>query len=218
MPALEPETPSQPFQVVSFCTEGNGYRQEAETRLLPSLRRFSCPHHLYIRPDWGSWWDNLFQKPEVIAAALDDFPDRTIVWLDSDAELVAEPTLFQRPDADFSCHWRAAPTGPKLASNTMIFCNNAAVRRLLEIWCRDCAEARADPDRFRAVPTHRRDGLINEQALLQHLLDPPPPDITVGALPLEYSTIFDDVRVERPVVLQHQASRRLRHAAGSDPR
>jgi hypothetical protein len=208
----------QPFVVVSYCTEGNGYREEAEARLLPSLRRFDCQHRLYIRPNWGSWRDNLFHKPAVIAEALDDYPGHTIVWLDGDAELVDDPVLFRYPTADFACHFRTIATGRKPAPNTIVLRNNDAVRQLLALWIAECDEARRDPDNLRALPTHRRDGLVDDAALLQRVLSPPPPFVSIGELPLAYSSIFDNVAVERPVVLQHQASRRLRYGAGEDHR
>ena len=85
-------------------------------------------------------------------------------------------------------------------------------------WIAACQEARLDPDNHRGLPTHRRDGLVDDAALLQHVLDPAPEAVTIGELPLEYSSIFDNILVERPVVLQHQASRRLRHNPGTDHR
>lgn len=207
-----------PFLVVSYCTEGNGYREEAEARLLPSLQRFGLPHRLYSRPSLGSWRDNLFHKPAVIADALEEYPGQTIVWLDVDAELVADPVLFRDPPADFSLHFRRTPAGRKPAPNTIVVRNNAASRRVLARWIAACQEARHDPDNRRGLPTHRRDGLVDDAALLQHVLDPPPQEVTIGELPLEYSSIFDNVLVERPVVLQHQASRRLRHNPGTEAR
>lgn len=216
-PPLMTASAPQPFVVVSYCTEGNGYREEAEARLLPSLRRFACPHHLYIRPSWGSWRDNLFHKPAVIAEALDDFPGQTIVWLDGDAELVDDPVLFRQPTADFACHFRTIAGGRKPAPNTIVLRNNDAARQLLALWIAECEDARQDPENSRGLPTHRSDGLVDDAALLQRVLTPPPPFVTLGELPLEYSSIFDNVLVERPVVLQHQASRRLRWGGGGSP-
>ena len=208
----------QPFVVVSYCTEENGYRAEAEARLLPSLRRFDCPHHLYIRPHSGSWRDNLFHKPAVIATALDDFPGQTIVWLDADAEVVEDPVLFRYPDADFACHFRKIATGRKPAPNTIVLRNNRAVRRLMSQWVAECEAARCDPENRRGLATNRRDGLVGDGALLERALAASAPSLSVGELPLEYSAIFDKLQVERPVVLQHQASRRLRHGGAADRR
>jgi hypothetical protein len=209
---------SPPFIVVSYCTEGNGYREEAEGRLLPSLQRFGLPHKLYSRPSLGSWRDNLFHKPAVIAEALEEYPGQTIVWLDTDAQLVDDPVLFREPPADFSLHFRTTPTGRKPAPNTIVVRNNAASRQVLALWIAACDEARLDPDNRRALPTHRRDGLVDDAALLQLVLDSAPDFVAIGELPLEYSSIFDNIQVERPVVLQHQASRRLRHNPGTDHR
>ena len=160
----------------------------------------------------------LWQLARAIADALDDYPGHTIVWLDGDAELVNDPVLFRHPPADFACHFRTIAGGRKPAPNTIVLRNNDAVRQLLALWIAQCDEARRDPDNIRGLPTHRRDGLVDDAALLQRVLTPPPPFVSIGELPLEYSSIFDNVLVERPVVLQHQASRRLRHGAGSDHR
>jgi hypothetical protein len=79
--------------VVSFYTEGTGYEQEAG-RLVESLYRFGLEHDVQPRPNMGGWKKNNDYKPAFILEMMEKHKGRDIVWLDSDAVVMAYPELW----------------------------------------------------------------------------------------------------------------------------
>ncbi len=164
----------------------------------------------------GSWILNVQQKARVIHAALDQHPNRPIVWLDADARMRAYPELLMSMDdgVDFAAFMipgvfkiaRKRPWGPErgpeaLAGGTMYFGNTAATRRLVERWLVCCVER----------PTTWEQQ--NLQRALGQMLDAGGP-IRWERLPQAYLKVFDRnwyPGEKGSVVIEHmQASRRLK--------
>lgn len=182
---------TSPFTVISFYTPQ--YRKEVE-RLLASLEAFSIPHKIVSLPDQGEWVRNCGMKPTFIAQQLAEL-DSPIVWLDADAEVVASPTLFSTTASDFMVLHR--PHGPtEFASGTLYFSPKAA--DFIDRWCEYQDQSPRVWDQitlYEAYMTYRK------------------PLIKTEFLPHTYNCKFDeqDKCPAPPVILHHQASRRLKH-------
>lgn len=186
------------FIVISFYTLDTPYEDEARGCLIPSLDKLHIPHHIVGVPNRGVWRLNIYEKGPIISSAMDRFRYKNIVFLDADAEVCRELTLFEDgcDGADFAYHHR----GQNLSSGTMFFRNKYAARRLVEHWC---------------VKLHLNevDGSWQDQTEQEALkaIIPAHRGLVVKDIPLSYSTIFDGPQPEEPVVIRHhQASRRYK--------
>lgn len=187
------------FIVVSYYTLDTGYEREIQKRLLPSLAKLDIPHDIVGLKSLGRWNLNIYQKAHVIRDMLRKHSDVNVVWLDADAEVLRYPTLFDEIAGDFACHFRR---GKGLSSGTMFFRNNGRIAELVNAW-------------IAAIELHPQHGTITEQKVLQGLL-PAHPNVEVERLPLAYSMIFDREQVPEPVIVHHQASRRLKKEVNRD--
>ena len=179
------------------------YYRHQVTRLRASCTALGVDLEAFEISDRGSWVLNCAAKPEVVLAALDATPDRDIVFVDADAELVASPDLFRTLDADVAAHMRG---GTELLSGTVYFRNCDRTRRLVRRWIELGKEQADQWDQrtlHQAVQEAIRSGLL------------------FRSLPAAYTFIFDSMARDHPdvepVVLHHQASRtikKLEHAGG----
>lgn len=193
------------YIVISFFTENTPYVEEA-AKLEASLQRFSVPYKIYPRANRGNWIENTQYKSSVLLAALREFPDRAVVWIDADAILLKPPEWFDRAAAqrfDISFFRLRSDWNPnELLSGTMFLHNTAVTNALVEAW-----------DRLnQTVKTW-------DQKTLQMLVDGDFRDkLVVEPLPLEYIKIDRMDRVQPgmgdPVVFHNQASRRLKNKLG----
>jgi hypothetical protein len=194
----------------SLYTPHTGYEVEAR-RLEASLERFDLPHYIEAVPSRGSWLKNVHEIPRHCLRMLDRFRC-PIVYLDADATVERVPELFYRLDregVDFAVHHCAPwvdnyggdPRG-ELLDGTMFLRDSDRARDLLRRWIE------ADDKRPNCF----------EQRVLEENLVEWARDLSLRyhELPAEYCTIFDHPRQRarmngtEPVVLHHQASRRLR--------
>src|SRR5918992_6126172 len=65
------------------------YRHCAEA-LAASLRTHHAPHHLFAIAKAGTWEATSRQKPSAILGAMDRYPDKVIVWLDVDCQVLGD--------------------------------------------------------------------------------------------------------------------------------
>lgn len=143
----------------------------------------------------GSWVGNCHQKPDIIRAALERHPDRTLMYLDVDARLSRYPDLIDTFVGDVSFHRR---NGWELLSGTMLWRSNARTLALVDLWRRCRSQSPGQWDQ-RTLDTAI--GLAETEI----------PDLRVVPLPPEYAKIFDIMQgVANPVVTHYQASRRLK--------
>ena len=93
---------------VSFYTPD--YKKAAE-RLAGTLDSFSIPHDLVpIEGSGGdrAWYDALMQKALFLLKMLDKHPDyETLVWLDSDGEMIRFPRLVWNIPAVIGVHYQS---------------------------------------------------------------------------------------------------------------
>lgn len=186
--------------VVSFYTAGTGYEAEAE-RLKKSLRPWGLRTDIVGLPNRGSWQANTLVKPRFILDMLEKH-QRPVVWIDADATVERFPDFFDglADRCDMAVHRRVYANGRKeLLSGTVFFANTEAARNILLAWESACASSPNVWDQ-RSLET-----------TLQAVHSEAAPVIV--DLPPEYCAIFDGMPEagDNPVVLQWQASRRLKN-------
>lgn len=201
--------PPAPWQLVSFYTTGTGYEQEIK-KLESSLSSHNIPHHFFPCNPMGSWRANLNHKSEIMLKAFTMFPDKDIVFVDSDALIRKHPRLFDVLSSerkfDMAAHYHGYSTsvdGGSLLSGTLWFANNPQSKRLVKRW----------HEIGTTCPTIRHQHCLN---IAIHELEAEGKPTKVFRLPKEYTQIFD-YKGNKPqdAVIEHfQASRRLREQVG----
>ncbi len=179
--------------IVSYYTEGTAYAEQVK-HLKASLRRFNLENDVVGIADRGSWHKNTYYKPQFILEMMDKHPGRSLVFVDADAKIRRNPTLFNDLDYDFACHFRHEK---ELLSGTLYFGDTKGARFLVEKWIE---EDKLNPK------THM------PQKNLRAVFDRHKKEIKWKALPVEYCMIFDS-RARRSVnaVVEHfQLSRKYK--------
>lgn len=161
-----------------------------------SLLHYKLQYHLYGVLSLGSWVRNCSIKPIVIRRALDAYK-QPLVFVDADAVVMQEPSLFGVLDCDVAAHVR--PNG-ELLSGTLYFNTTKAAKNLLNKWI---YEQSLNSDEW-------------DQRVLQRVLEKDK-EVRFYNLPQSYTKIFDAIGPE--AVIQHnQASRRYKHMTGLYPK
>jgi len=211
LPALD--TRAREWMLISFYTKGTSYEQEVK-KLEQSLKNFNIPYHFYGCKQYGSWRANLNCKSASILEAFKRFPDKDIVFVDSDALVRQYPELFDRLTAsglhDMAAHFHVYPQsvpGGSLLSGTLWFKNHVNTIDLVERWHKIGVE----------------NPLIRHQHCLRLAIEQKRAagqKVSVFRMPREYTCIFDyrANRGARPVIEHFQASRRLRREVGKGQR
>ncbi len=186
------EVPPRPSPIfVSYYTRGNGYEAEAK-HLTNSLRRWNLPRDVQEIEDLGSWQKNTHYKARFLRDMADKHSGRPVVWVDCDAVVAGYPGLFRGIDADAAVRHK----GQELLSGVVYLAPTVKARELLDLWV---DENGREPGRW-------------DQANLKSVIDRW--DGKRDLLPAEYCCIYDEPGIEqRPVILQYQASRRLKDVA-----
>jgi hypothetical protein len=198
---------SIPPLYVSYYTIGNGYEVEA-AELIRTLKLFKLPHHVAgVAVDGGGpqWtWQRATQyKAEFIRNMQRAHPERPIVWIDADARVTQRPRLFDWLNCDVAGHWYR---NREFLSSTLYFAPGETTEAVVEAWIKRNGEKPngrcADQRNLQDVITKRR-------------------DLRIVNLPPEYAWIDAgsgrDLSTRaygkrHPVIVQRQASRRLKHA------
>jgi hypothetical protein len=106
----------------------------------------------------GTWKANCAMKGPFVFECLKEFKT-PIVWVDSDAQVLAMPSLFTEIDCDFAAYW---PEGRRtLLSGTLFFNFTDKALRLASLWAKRCEHADAWDQRllteeWRGVPRDSR--------------------------------------------------------------
>lgn len=185
--------------IVSFYTENTGYEREADF-LMRSCVAHGMPFDIQALPAKESWIENCSMKPGFILDMMGKYPDRPIVWLDADATIEQRPLMFEKigPSIDFACcHTEfIKEVGMQVASGMLYFAPTPKAKDLVVRWNYRCKE---DID-------------VWDQAHLQSIMMAWDGKRTI--LPDAYCHLFDNGKepVGGVVIMQHQASRRLRKA------
>lgn len=183
--------------VVSFFTEDTGYETEAHL-LMRSCVKHGMPFDIRPLPNRGNWEENCSMKPGFILEMMGKYPDRPIIWLDADATLEQRPQLFEHigPGVDFACCHTTfiREVGAQLATGVLYFAPTPKAKDLVVRWNYQCLKDRKTWD----------------QAHMQHMVICW--DGKTMMLPNSYCHMFDNqnIPVGGVVIMQHQASRRLR--------
>lgn len=188
--------------VVSYYTVGTGYEQEAA-----GLR--ACCDDLGLACDIrgvasrGSWEANCAMKAAFVRDRWLEHGDG-VVWVDADARLARAPELLRARGFDFAVH---RCSGWQFASGTVCFWRTAGAGALLDAWVARCEE---DPWRWDQVSLDLAWEDTVRSGTLRTLW-----------LPQAYTKIFDrgseDPTGADPVIVHHQASRRLKSAVSAGP-
>jgi len=161
------------------------------------------------------WVANCAMCPGFIQEMMREFPDKYILYLDADAEMLRRPSLFL--DAPF--HYdMAAPfinnrhIGRELVSNTLFFNRTDMAREVVNVWT-ELQEIRVEQMLNDELDRPYREAW--DQRVLQDVIENMA-GLSVFELPWEYAKIdrlngrelMEGVSPRRIVIAQHQASRR----------
>jgi hypothetical protein len=160
----------------------------------------------------GNWQRNTSFKATFVKLMLDLHPDRNIIFLDADAEILKHPELFDQIPEEYhlAAHFldrdkwynRQAGEQKELLSGTLFVQNNAESKKVVEAWEQAC----------------RSHKMVWEQYLLQVLVEQD--KIRIYELPVEYAWIktlpngdAPHVKPNGHIVIQHnQVSRKYKKA------
>lgn len=126
-------TESKSYIVISAFTVATAY-EDAARLLAQSLDKHSVPYKIYPYLSTGDWVKNTMVKAKAVLAAMKEFPDKDIIWLDADCILLEVPDFFtsiSRDRHDLCCHYHR---GNELLTGTIAFCNNPRTLALVEAW------------------------------------------------------------------------------------
>jgi hypothetical protein len=146
--------------------------------------------------NYEQWQRETYFKANFIKNMMDKFPDKDIIWLDADAELLQYPEIF----CDFPGTLGARIFhGRKLLTGTVYFRNCKAIREVVDDWIRENQEPR---EVFRCQ---------QEQMNLQSVIERTPGKVQFVNLPREYCYIYDEREpCVDPVIVHRQHSRKFR--------
>lgn len=179
--------------ITSYYTKGTAYETEVE-QLRVTLRRFNLENDVVGIADKGSWHKNTYYKPKFILKMLNKHKGRSIVFVDADAKIRANPVMFNDFDCDFACHFKG---DVELLSGTLYFGNTKGSHYIVNKWI----------EKDLLFPkTHM------PQKNLRAVFDEQKDKIKWKKLPVEYCTIFDSRARHKinPVIEHYQLSRRYK--------
>ncbi len=131
------------YIIISGYTYNTIYEKEIKD-LESDLKRFNLPYKLYGYTDRGEWTKNTMVKAELFQKAMNEFPNRDIIWLDADSVILHEPIFFKElinKDFDICCYYydkrKDGKRYKELLSGTIIFRNNNLMQNVVDNWVND---------------------------------------------------------------------------------
>lgn len=189
--------------IISAYTRDNGYAVEA-ARLAASLDAVGVPYLLEAYDNRGSWVRNCAYKASFLLR-MRDTVDGPLLWLDADARVAGDPWPYLAGlDCDIAAHKLG---GHELISSTVYLNDTDACLGLLGRWV---AAQETRPN-------------VWDQKVLQATIEESPSAVRFAELPPELCWIEADrggtaidiserhYGKREPVIIQTQASRRLKH-------
>lgn len=200
-----PKGPERPI-VVGYYTDGNGYEKEI-VKMERSVHRFGLDCYTESIPvtDWQSATQ---YKAKFLLDIAKSSPDKLILYLDADAEMIRYPEFIDNFSGDFAVpyiDWSEYGRSDmkELVSSAILFRSNKNVIALLEDWVKACAE------RSQIWDQKVLQLLVNE--CLSGQTEKTRQGVKVERLPDAYCHIDGSMGDEsKAVIRQHQASRRLK--------
>ena len=202
------------FVITSYFTIDNAYAEVAHKYILSSLNKFTPKLKSDIRGIFskGGWGANTSYKPEFIKIMLEHHKEDDIIFVDSDAEILAYPSLFENIPKEYFLgaykldrnKWYGKEFLEserfELLSGTLFIRNCSQSKAILEEWIRRCF---LNPK-------------VWEQKVLYEIIKEK--HIKVYELPQEYCRILSMpngsvpiLECNNPVIVHHQISRKLKH-------
>jgi len=173
------------------------YRHWAEA-LAASLRTHRAPHHLFAIAKAGTWEATSRRKPSAILGAMDRYPDKVIVWLDVDCQVLGNLSPLADLRADVAAYTRTRQ--PKwrrrqrflVKSGTMVFKPTDAARAFVREWSKNAACAQPwDSDQHSLLKT------FGEMT-----------DVTFQRLPHTWCTVVGERHAGSSPTIQHASAAR----------
>jgi hypothetical protein len=194
------------YIITSYYTKNTPYEKVVDDYLLKSLNKLDLLHHVIGIENLGSHQKNANYKPQFVLDEMNGFPDKDIVFLDADAEVLQNPILFETLNCDIAFHfldwfsWFGHHKGKKeLLPGTLFVKNNDKMKQLVKKW----AELAKD--------SYQWDGYILQQ-MLEH-----DKSIEIYNLPIEYCYMktmpngnLPSVKIKNPIIVHNQVSRLYR--------
>lgn len=198
-----------PFIICSYYTLDTKYVDVAHSYLMASLQKLpELKSSVRGVENLGDWNKNTSYKATFIRLMMETYPDKNIVFLDCDAEVLQYPTLFEEipEEYNFAIHildnqkWYNRNSGEKeFLTGTFFIRNTPASKFFIESWERACIS----------------NSKIWEQKLFQQMIEMG--NIPIYNLPLSYTYIktlpngeFPHIKIENPVIVHNQVSRKLK--------
>jgi len=188
------------YIVCGYYTLNTDYEDMAKD-LIKTLETWNLDYDIRAIQNRGSWYTNMQYKPTFIRQIMEEYPDKNVVYLDCDAEVIQDPKLFHYLTCDIAVHvldhskYARKNHKPEMLSGTIFFRNTEGNRTLVDEWIRICRQ---------------NDRMWDQVALVKAIGTKP-----FHNLPEEYCVIFDYMRtVESPVIVHYQASRKFRRQNG----
>jgi len=195
---------------VSYFTCNTPYEKVMRTHLEPSLQRWGLRYDIKGIENLGSWQENTHYKAKFIKEMLLKHK-QSVVFLDADATIEQNPILFTKlADCDIALHfldwfllWRKQKGNPKreALSGTLYLNYNKKTLRFLDLWIEE-----------------NNKNTTWEQRNMQHILETQKKELKIYELPAEYCAIIlhnGEIPYyylkEKPVILHHQVSRKLKN-------
>ncbi len=193
---------------ISYYTKDTIYQDTINKYLIPSLKKLKLEYHIYDIETLGDWKSNAIQKPNILMKALNDFPDRDIIWQDADSEILREPDLlFNIPEEyDIAVHYinwkthygRETDEGKyEMLDGTVFWRNNKKVKIFIS-----------------QLITLSTDKGIDHQKTMAKMLDDPESLMNVFPLPRTYSYLSSKpdgskpaIKIKDPIIIHYQSSR-----------
>lgn len=191
--------------LVSMFTPGTPYETEIGN-LRKSVERYGYEYKFYPIKNTGDWTENCAKNSEVILKAMEDFPDRDIMFVDADATVERDIDLIFPHDFGINLVQYPGEKFPRYNTGTIFAANIPDVRRMMEKWMDLNTVNRIDSEYGEAW----------EQSNLRTVLSSPEcKRLRWASLPDSYCWIFDNPiqrsrKREEPVIVHHQASRRFK--------
>jgi hypothetical protein len=198
------------FLITSYYTLDTPYQKVVHDYLMKTVTKLKLPSDIRGILSQGSWQRNTLFKATFVRQMLEAHPDKNIVFLDADAEVLKYPELFDKISEEYpiAVHYldrdkwynRDAGEAKELLSGTLFVQNNPEARRIVEIWEHACS-------------SHK---MVWEQYLLHATVEQE--KVKIYELPVEYAWIKSMpngdapyVKPDGPIVIQHnQVSRTLK--------
>lgn len=182
---------------VSFFTLDTGYELEVQN-LLNSLIKHNLPYHVEGLKSLDNWVKNCAMKPAYIRKLMNIYQSHPLVWLDADAVVNFEPTLFLNANIDTLNSIMCGYLQPELLSGTIYIKNDDQAKRVITMW--DTEQS--------------KNNNIWDQKVLQKIQQKH--TSAFSFLPFSYIKIYDNSRMtlkenETAVIVHNQASRRFKN-------